>query len=239
MYIATATADDGHNHTCSSNYSSSCNFTDLHCGETYAVSVVTVDQGCWSKPSSAVQLRTALCPPANLTGHVCCETNTLTLTWGPVTGASYVLQWESIGSTSPPSEFITSNISHSLSNLLCGERYTFRVAAQKDCRSSFSLPIVIRTAPCQPTNLTVRVDCGTNNGNFSWAESSGASFYMVEITGKHGHTASCSSNDTSCAMKLHCGRLYSATLVASTESCNSTRHTNIYFNSGETHNCPL
>ncbi|MED6260228.1 hypothetical protein ATANTOWER_008551, partial [Ataeniobius toweri] len=231
MYIATATADDGHNHTCSSNYSSSCNFTDLHCGETYAVSVVTVDQGCWSKPSSAVQLRTALCPPANLTGHVCCETNTLTLTWGPVTGASYVLRWESIGSTSPPSEFITSNISHSLSNLLCGERYTFRVAAQKDCRSSFSPPIVIRTAPCQPTNLTVRVDCGTNNGNFSWAESSGASFYMVEITGKHGHAASCSSNDTSCAMKLHCGRLYSATLVASTESCNSTRHTNIYFNS--------
>ncbi|MEQ2202743.1 hypothetical protein XENOCAPTIV_014207 [Xenoophorus captivus] len=58
MYIATATADDGHNHTCSSNYSSSCNLTDLHCGETYAVSVVTVDQGCWSKPSSAVQLRT-------------------------------------------------------------------------------------------------------------------------------------------------------------------------------------
>ena len=57
MYIATATADDGHTHTCSSNYSNSCNFTDLHCGETYAVTVVTVDGGCWSEPSSMVQLR--------------------------------------------------------------------------------------------------------------------------------------------------------------------------------------
>lgn len=58
MFLATATANDGHTHTCSSNYSSSCNFTDLHCGETYSVTVVTVDRGCRSKPSSAVELRT-------------------------------------------------------------------------------------------------------------------------------------------------------------------------------------
>lgn len=58
MFIATATAADGHTHTCSSNYSNSCNFTNLHCGETYAVTVVTVDRACSSKPSSAVDLRT-------------------------------------------------------------------------------------------------------------------------------------------------------------------------------------
>ena len=58
MYIATATAADGHKHTCSSNYSSSCNFTGLHCGETYTVTVVTVDRGCWSEPSSAVDMKT-------------------------------------------------------------------------------------------------------------------------------------------------------------------------------------
>lgn len=58
MYIAIATADDGSTHTCNSSYSNSCNFTDLHCGETYTVTVVTVDRGCWSEPSSAVVLRT-------------------------------------------------------------------------------------------------------------------------------------------------------------------------------------
>ncbi|XP_067460816.1 mucin-4-like [Thunnus thynnus] len=234
MYIATATADDGHNHTCSSNYSSSCNFTDLHCGETYAVTVVTVDRGCRSEPSSAVELRTALCPPTNLTGQVSCDTSTLTLTWdhSPVPGATYTLHTERIGSTLPPSVHTTANTSHTLTNLLCGQRYAFRIAAlDGTCRSSYSPPIEISTAPCQPTNFTARMDCGTNKGNFSWAESSGADFYTVEVTGEHGHVASCSSNDTSCAVKLHCGRSYSATLVASTESCNSTKHTDIQFDS--------
>ncbi|XP_039458353.1 fibronectin type III domain-containing protein 7-like [Oreochromis aureus] len=121
MYIATAVADDGHTHTCSSNYLDSCNFTDLHCGETYAVTVVSVDRGCWSEPSSAVQFRTALCPPTNLTGHVSCDANALTLTWDPVTGAIYVLQYEQIGGALPHSANVTSNSSHTLSNLLCGQ----------------------------------------------------------------------------------------------------------------------
>ncbi|XP_071348392.1 LOW QUALITY PROTEIN: pneumococcal serine-rich repeat protein-like [Trachinotus anak] len=234
MYIATATADDGHAHTCSSNYSNTCNFTDLHCGETYSVSVVTVDRGCWSEPSSAVVLRTALCPGTNLTGQVSCDTNILTLTWdqSSVSGATYTLQTERIGGTLPPSVHTTSNTSYTLTNLLCGQRYAFRIAARDgNCRSSYSPPIEISTAPCQPTNFTARVDCGTNKGNFSWVESIGAGFYTVEVTGEHGHVASCSSNDTSCAVKLDCGRSYSATLVASTESCNSTKHADIHFDS--------
>lgn len=60
-YIATATAADGHTHTCSSNYSNSCNFTDLHCGETYSVTVVSGNGSCWSEPSSPVQLRAGEC----------------------------------------------------------------------------------------------------------------------------------------------------------------------------------
>lgn len=57
MYLATATGDDGHTHTCSSN-STDCSFTDLHCAETYAVTVVTIDRGCYSDPSPDVELRT-------------------------------------------------------------------------------------------------------------------------------------------------------------------------------------
>lgn len=58
MFVVTATADDGHTQTCSSNLSLSCNFTDLRCGKTYNVTVVTVDRGCWSEPSMAVELKT-------------------------------------------------------------------------------------------------------------------------------------------------------------------------------------
>ncbi|KAM3604918.1 uncharacterized protein V6R79_017981 [Siganus canaliculatus] len=234
MFIATATADDGHTHTCSSNYSNSCNFTDLHCGGTYAVTVVTVDRGCRSEPSSAVQLRTALCPAANLTSHISCDTNILTLTWDHslVSGATYFLQAEMIGSSLPPTVHSTTNTSHTFPKVLCGQRYAFRIAAQDgSCRSSYSPPVEISTAPCQPTNFTAHVDCGTNRGNFSWIETSGAGFYTVEVKGDHGHVASCSTNDTSCSVKLHCGWPYSATLVASTESCNSSKHADIHFDS--------
>lgn len=209
----------------------------------------------------------ALCPSTNLTGQVSCDTNTLTLTWDQslASGASYTLQTEMIGGSLPPSVITTSNASHTLTNLLCGQRYAFSMASYDgNCRSSYSPPIEISTgrmcfygnsrckrnvitynqntlkitfpllsAPCQPTNFTVRVDCGTNRGNFSWVESIGAGFYTVEVTGEHGHVASCSSNDTSCAVRLDCGRSYSATLVASTESCNSTKHADIHFDSGE------
>ena len=58
MYIATALAHDGHNHTCNSSSANSCSFTDLHCGENYSVSVVAVDRGCHTEPSSTVELKT-------------------------------------------------------------------------------------------------------------------------------------------------------------------------------------
>lgn len=57
-FVATATANDGHNYTCNSTSSNSCNLTGLPCGENYTITVVTVDGGCWSEPSSAVVLKT-------------------------------------------------------------------------------------------------------------------------------------------------------------------------------------
>lgn len=58
MVVATATGSNGQTHTCQSNTSDSCNFTDLHCGETYSVAAVTVDRGCRSMSTSNVELST-------------------------------------------------------------------------------------------------------------------------------------------------------------------------------------
>lgn len=105
------------------------------------------------------------------------------------------------------------------------------------CSSAYIIiilaPLLPASVPCQPTNFSARVDCGTNMAKFSWAVDARAELYVVEVTGAHGHIASCSSNDTLCAVKLHCGRSYSATLVASTANCNSSGHANINFDSGE------
>ncbi|XP_057713501.1 fibronectin type III domain-containing protein 7-like [Corythoichthys intestinalis] len=234
MYIAIAVADDEHSHNCTSSVSTSCQFTDLHCGENYSVTVVTVDRGCWSEPSSAVVMLTGLCPPTNLVGEVACDTNAVTISWDQIQlpGVSYILKYEKLYDALPPLTWMTADTSHTLTDLQCGQRYAFCVAFEDQaCHSSYSPPMELSTAPCQPTNFAARVDCGMNHGNFTWFESSGATFYTVEVTGDHGHVASCSSNDTSCAVRLHCGRSYSASLVASTESCNSTEHADIYFDS--------
>ncbi|XP_049603206.1 pneumococcal serine-rich repeat protein [Syngnathus scovelli] len=234
MYIATAIADDGQTHNCSSNTSTSCQFTDLQCGQNYSVTVVTVDRGCRSEPSSAVQVTTALCPPTNLMGQVACDTNAVTISWdqSAVPGVSYILKYEKLYGTPTSSSLTISTTSHTFTDLQCGQQYAFYIAFQDGvCSSSYSPSMELITAPCQPTNFTAHVDCGMNKGNFSWAESNGADFYTVEVIGDHGHVASCASNDTSCAVTLHCGRTYSASLVASTESCNSTEHADIYFDS--------
>uniref|UniRef100_A0A674DRB0 Uncharacterized LOC115157442 n=1 Tax=Salmo trutta TaxID=8032 RepID=A0A674DRB0_SALTR len=233
MYLATATGDDGHTHTCSSN-STDCSFTDLHCAETYAVTVVTIVRGCHSDPSPDVELRTALCPPIDLEGMVSCSTNILSLTWdaSPVYGANYTLHSQKIGGANTTTSYPTSDSSIFITGLQCGERYKFQVVTSDGtCNSSLSRPLEMDTAPCHPTHLAAQVDCGTNRGNISWFESVGASYYIAEVTGGHGHVAYCTSNDTSCVVKLHCGRTYSATLVASTDSCNSTLHATIEFDS--------
>uniref|UniRef100_A0A3P8XZQ8 Fibronectin type-III domain-containing protein n=2 Tax=Esox lucius TaxID=8010 RepID=A0A3P8XZQ8_ESOLU len=231
MYVATATDNNGHSDTCSTN-STGCSFTALRCAQTYNVTVVTVYRGCASDPSPNVELRTALCPPSNLKGSVSCQTNILSLIWdaSPVYSANYTLHSQKIGATNTTISYPTSDTFLSISGLQCGELYAFQVVASDNtCNSSLSLPLLIHTVPCQPTNLVVNVECGTNHGIISWDKSLGASYYIAAVMGDDGHEASCTSNDTSCVVTLHCGQMYSSTLVASTDFCNSTLHTDITF----------
>nr|XP_019965387.1 PREDICTED: uncharacterized protein LOC109644441 [Paralichthys olivaceus] len=46
--------------------------------------------------------------------------------------------------------------------------------------------------------------------------------YTATVTGTHGHVVSCSSNITTCSVKLDCGHQYSAFVVASSATCNSS-----------------
>lgn len=90
----------------------------------------------------------ALCPTSNMIGQINCDTNTLTVTWDPslVTGTSYTLRTERIGSALPPLVHTTTNTSHVFTDLLCGQRYAFSIATQDgDCPSSYSPSIEMST----------------------------------------------------------------------------------------------
>lgn len=53
LYVATALTADEQEHVCNSS-GTSCSLTDLHCGQTSILTVVTVERGCRSEPSQPV-----------------------------------------------------------------------------------------------------------------------------------------------------------------------------------------
>ncbi|XP_023284641.1 fibronectin type III domain-containing protein 7-like [Seriola lalandi dorsalis] len=229
LYVATGL--DNHVHTCSSN-GSSCYLTDLHCGETSVLTVVTIERGCRSEPSQSFTFDTAICPPTNVTGVTDCGNNDITVSWdpSPESGVNYFLHSQEYGGAS--ANYSTTQTSHVITGLQCGELYTFTVATRdSDCTSVLSKPIQTQTAPCPPTNLTATAECGTNLGMLSWAPSAHAIFYTATVTGTHGHKVSCSSNTTTCSVKLDCGHQYSAVVIASSATCNSSAGATLTFNS--------
>ncbi|KAI7794726.1 fibronectin [Triplophysa rosa] len=231
MYIATAMGYDGHSHTCTSN-GTSCNFMDLHCEENYTVTVVTVERGCQSEPSTPVTLRSAICPPSNLDGHTNCANNDIIITWdpSPVSGATYFLYSQQMDGQN--STFSPTQTSHALTGLQCGMSFIVQVAAEDNiCMSQYGNPVQVYTAPCPPSSLEASASCGTNMGTISWQAGAGANSYTANVVGNHGHTVSCTSTNTSCSVKLDCGHQYTATVVSSVDLCNSTANNSIQFDS--------
>ncbi|KAL1249579.1 hypothetical protein QQF64_020584 [Cirrhinus molitorella] len=232
-YIATATGTNGHTHTCTSS-STNCTFTDLHCGEDYTVKVATVERGCQSPPSTPASLRSAICPPSNLAGHTNCATDDISITWdpSPKSGVTYFLfihQVDGLNST-----FTTTQTSHVLTGLHCGMSFIVQAAAQDStCTSPYGSPTQIYTAPCPPSSLTAAASCGTNRVTISWLNSTGAYSYTASVVGNNGQTVSCTSNTTSCSVKVECGLAYTATVVSTVGLCNSTANNSIHFKSAD------
>ncbi|XP_040040842.2 uncharacterized protein fndc7b [Gasterosteus aculeatus] len=233
LYVATVlpSAGDQQKHNCTSN-GTSCSLTNLSCGQTAAVTVVTSERGCTSEPSPPFTFQTVICPPTSVTGVTSCGNNDIAVSWNPSTGSgvNYVVHAHKEGGTS--ANFSTTQTSHALTGLQCGMLYSLTVAARdSECTSVLGVPILTETAPCPPINLTAKAECGTSMGTLTWAESVNAISYTATATGTHGHVVSCSSNTTTCSVKLDCGRRYSAVVVASSATCNSSAGASLTFDS--------
>ncbi|XP_029988577.1 fibronectin-like [Sphaeramia orbicularis] len=233
LYLATAThPHDSHNHTCTST-GDGCSFTDLHCNEVAFVSVVTRDRGCWSEPSESVTFESVVCPPSTVTGVTTCSNNDITVSWDPSprSGVTYFIHSEEAGGAT--NTFTTTETSHVISGLQCGQLYTYQVSVEYNgCTSVLSNSTMTETAPCPPTGLSAVADCGTNLGTLTWEASTHAISYTATVTGtNHDHVVSCTSNTTTCSVKLECGHQYSAVVVASSATCNSSVGDSLVFDS--------
>ncbi|XP_036412774.1 mucin-5AC-like [Colossoma macropomum] len=218
-YVATATAPDGHTHTCASN-TTSCSFTDLHCGETYSVTVVTLTNGCPSDPSVAVAIRTAPCVPVNVSASVDCSTNTGNISWGSAAGA--VVYNAKLVAGNGHVAFCSTSGTSCVVMLDCGQNYSAMVVASTDvCNSSLSSSLQFRSAPCLLQNVTAALDCAANQLAVQWQGTFGSDLYTAVATSISGHQASCNaSSSSSCSiLGLRCGETYNVTVASSSSNC--------------------
>ncbi|KAF7660957.1 hypothetical protein LDENG_00272160 [Lucifuga dentata] len=219
LYVATLS--HGHDHTCNSS-STSCSLADVQCGEIGFISLVTIERGCYSDPSNPMPLSTAICPPTGVTAMTACANNDVIVRWdrSPRSGVTYTVhsQLESGASAT----YSTGQTSYVITGLPCGEKYTIRVTAtDSECTSILSESAHNETVPCPPTSLTAKPECSINRATLTWEPSSSAMSYTATVTGEHDHVASCSSNTTSCSVRLDCGRQYTAVVMSFCSNCNS------------------
>ncbi|MGH0126547.1 UNVERIFIED_CONTAM: hypothetical protein FKN15_073877 [Acipenser sinensis] len=223
LFIATATENDGHTHTCNTS-DSTCQFTDLHCGNTYTVTVVAVEGDCNSSDSVGHEIKTAPCPPQNVNANLNCASNNASVSWSASQGAvSYrVTAVREDGQSEAACSTQSNNCD--VSNLQCGLKYDITVTplGQK-CTGFQSAAFQLTSRPCPPTNVSTTLDCRTNIGSVSWKHELGAELFIATATENDGHTHTCNTSDSTCQFTdLHCGNTYTVTVVAVEGDCNSS-----------------
>ncbi|KAJ1170951.1 hypothetical protein NDU88_002822 [Pleurodeles waltl] len=220
-YTAIARGMDGYNSSCSTK-DTRCDIGDLHCGVYYSISVVAENFQCNTSASVAGLLQTAPCLPAYAEGVFDCATNNAQVSWSESSsGASYytVMAENEFGVVGTCSSTLPSCQIPSLS---CGHVYSFSVqAGNGQCNASLTASNETRSAPCPPREVFAVPECTTNTAHVSWLPSEGALSYMA-VVNANGNSTTCNTTSTNCTFfELQCGTLYSVTVVALDDKCNS------------------
>ncbi|XP_059196342.1 uncharacterized protein LOC131977156 [Centropristis striata] len=220
LYMATATCSRGMTLQCNST-NSTCQFSNLYCGETYEFSVTAYSYMCYSEISSTVEIQTGPCQPTGLTVNGTCNNETVELEWSAAEGASiYVVT--ATGDLGYTTSFQTEETTAE-TELPCGQLFTFTVKAQDDrCDSPVSMSTQFKTGPCVPEHVLSLSQCKDSTGSVSWGQSDGAETYLAIAVGMDGHTHMCPTNTTTCTWDdLHCGEQYTVHVIANDYLCNS------------------
>ncbi|XP_078263985.1 fibronectin type III domain-containing protein 7-like [Rhinoraja longicauda] len=231
----TATAEGNNVQQCSAN-DTLCDITDLHCGETYTLSVYAIDDTCDSAESPSITRRTVACIPQNLDVQLDCDTNDASVLWSRTKGAvSYSATAE--GSDGQVTACETVNTECQIPSLHCGQVYNVTLTVlDGGCDNSQSSQIVLNTAPCAPEDISTSLNCDTKSTSVVWEESDGAMWYITTAEGQDGHISLCNTTGTSCDfMDLHCSQTYSITVTAMDAYCQSV-NTSVF--EAETAPCP-
>ncbi|XP_067369826.1 mucin-3B [Channa argus] len=219
-YLVTAAANDGQQASCETD-GLHCELTDLVCGQTYAVSLITINEQCQTETQTNVRFSTTPCIPFGVDVDLQCGTSTANVHWEEREGVELYLATGSNGL----GETLFCNSTNStcqFSNLRCGEAYKFSVTAYSNrCFSEISDTLEIQTEPCQPTGLTVDGSCNNDTVVVHWSAASGALVYVVTVTGNLGYVTDLQTDQTAIGVELVCGQLFTFTVKAQDDKCDS------------------
>ncbi|XP_038650716.1 uncharacterized protein LOC119964794 [Scyliorhinus canicula] len=223
LYDVTAEGSDGHTHSHNTTETRH-EMLDLHCGQTYNITVTTLSYSRTGFSSTSAQIQTAPCIPENLKAELNCDSNAVSFSWDVTDGAK-LYTVTARDSQRVTASFNTSDTKAQIPHLECGEYYTISVVATDNiCKSAQSAVVNIHAVPCDPQNVEVRLDCNLNTALVSWDDSRGALLYTAFAEGPDGNITSCSTSETSCRTpKLLCGQLYSVYVTASDSTCNQSQ----------------
>ncbi|XP_067845702.1 fibronectin type III domain-containing protein 7-like [Heptranchias perlo] len=222
-YDITAEGSDGHTHSHNAT-ETRYEMLDLHCGQSYNITVTTLSYSRNGISSTSVQIQTAPCTPENLTAELNCDSNAVSFSWDDTDGAK-LYTVTARDSQQVAALFNTSDTKAQIPHLQCGEFYTISVLAMDNiCKSPQSAVVNVHAVPCNPQNVDVRLDCNLNTALVSWDYSKGALWYTAITEGPNGNIQSCRTSETSCRTPmLLCGQLYSVYVIASDSTCNQSQ----------------
>ncbi|OCT82974.1 hypothetical protein XELAEV_18025509mg [Xenopus laevis] len=199
-----------------------CIVYGIKCGQIYTMTVESFGINCNNNVTSTVTFPTAPCVPEQQPSQFSCDTNTASLSWGRTLGAARYIS----NVTAPNVETLTcetSDMTCNITDFHCGQVYTAIVSGiNPQCRSLESLPTTITTVPCQPQNVTAKIDCTSSVASVSWDVAPGALRYSATLKASGGEKLMCNSTELGCQVKnLQCGQIYVVTVTAFNEWCQS------------------
>ncbi|XP_076010605.1 fibronectin type III domain-containing protein 7-like [Genypterus blacodes] len=219
-YLVKAAGPDGHMIQCSSSRSS-CQLTNMHCGQLYNLTVTPVDDRC-DISNAYLNLQSVPCSPTNVKASLQCHSSSIAVTWERASGA---FSYDAVAFTSTGHQIQCNNTETfcDLSDLLCGQTYSISVSANDEtCESLKSDAAVVQSAPCTPQNVHVEIQCASSSMVVSWSPNPDAERFHVEALSHTGALLKCDTDDTRCIFtNLICGQRYNITVVSVRGGCES------------------
>ncbi|XP_047231360.1 uncharacterized protein LOC124874162 [Girardinichthys multiradiatus] len=219
-YMVTAVSPDGYRASCETN-ELQCELLDLECGQTYNITLTTVSDQCEIETHTNVSFSTRPCKPLRVGVDLQCGTSTANMFWSEDEDVELFMA-TAISSMGMTLQCNSTNSTCKFPDLHCGEKYVFSVTAYSNmCYSENSSAVEIQTEPCQPTGLSVSGSCNNETVMLHWYKAQGAAMYVVTVTGDQGYILTFQSNETKIEADLPCGQLFTFTVMAQDDQCDS------------------